>query len=275
MPGKPIDQVELRDVKGFWEAHPLLGYELPHEPGTPEFYEAFDEVRDAFDLKFYPHLLNLDGMKGKSILDVGCGNGWLLKQYASHGARTHGIDLTSRGVELSRKRFELSGLQGEFLVGSAEDIPFADNTFDMVTSLGVIHHTPRTGRCAQEIIRVCRPGGTVLISVYYTNIFIRKWFYPVTKTLFRMFGRPELARLSIQEYINSYDGPDNPLGKAYTVAGAKELVRGLENVKHEIHYCPIRLLPGLAKFNFGPGFEKFIDRYLGFLVYVHGVKPRV
>jgi hypothetical protein len=82
-----------------------------------------------------------------------------------------------------------------------------------------------------------------------------------------------LANLNIQEYINSYDGPGNPLGKAYTVKDAKALLQGLENVRHEFHYCPIRLLPGLAKYNFGEGFEKFIDSRLGFMIYLAGDKP--
>jgi ubiquinone/menaquinone biosynthesis C-methylase UbiE len=262
-------------VKAFWEEHPLLGYELPHEPGSDEFFAAYDRLRETVEFRYCYHLLRLaPELKGKKVLDVGCGNGWLLSQYARCGLETYGLDLTLRAVQLSTRRFGRSGLKGRFLNASAEELPFAGNTFDVVTSLGVIHHTPRTELCASEIIRVCKPGGRVLIAVYYENLLVKRWFFFITRLALKALGRADRAKLTRQEFINHYDGPGNPLGKVYTARQACALAAGLEDIRHEIHYFPKRFVPTLAGLPLGETVERLLDRTLGFLIYVEGTKPR-
>lgn len=268
-----VSAVKQKDVKEFWEAHPLLGYELPYEPGTVDFFKAYDAVRGKDEFQYCFHLLNLlPDMAGKKVLDVGCGNGWILSQIAKTGMKLYGIDLTMKSIELSKARFRNAGIGGQFACASAEDLPFPDNTFDSVVSLGVIHHTPRTERCAEEIIRVCKPGGKVLIAVYYENLLLKKWFFPLTQLFLWILGRKDMAKISRQEFVNRYDGPDNPLGKIYDLYHAKKLVTGLEHLSWEVHYFPKRLVPGLARIPFGGHLGRFLDKNLGFLIYVHGIK---
>lgn len=267
------DTVTLGDVKTFWEEHPLLSYELPYEPGSQDFFKTYDRIREDVEFKYCFHLLRLSESRGKKVFDVGCGNGWILSQYAKNGAKVFGMDLTLRGVGISSERFKQSGVKCNLVNASAEEIPFADNSFDLVTSLGVIHHTPRTELCAKELIRVCKPGGRVLIAVYYENLLVRKWFYPLTLLGLKILGRKDLSSLSRQEFVNHYDGIDNPLGKQFDKKQAMGLLKGLEGLRCEVHYFPRRFVPVLDKLPFIDVIERFLDKYFGFLIYIEGVKP--
>ena len=61
----------------------------------------------------------------KLLLDVGCGNGWVLSNYAESSAKVTGIDISEVAVKTTRKRFKLQGLKGKFHVGDAENLAFA------------------------------------------------------------------------------------------------------------------------------------------------------
>src|SRR5256885_654827 len=72
-------------------------------------------------------------------------------------------------LELARENLALRGLGGEFVLQDAEVLPFDDNTFDLVYSNGVIHHTPNTRDVVREICRVLKPGGRAVVMVYAEN----------------------------------------------------------------------------------------------------------
>ncbi len=270
-----MENISIKEVKDFWEQHPLLSYELHQQPGTAEFFQAYDAIRKNEEFKYCFHLLRLPSLStGARVLDVGCGNGWILDQYVKRGAQVYGIDLTMKAIEISSLRFSQQGLKASFINASAEGIPFVDNTFDVVISLGVIHHTPRTELCAHEIMRVCKPGGRILIAVYYENFLFKKWSYPFARAFLKMLGRKDLSKLSRQQFISHFDGPDNPLGKAYNLSQSMSLLAGLKDVKTEVHYFPKRFVPVLSCLRFGEAFNRFLDSRLGFLIYIEGYKPR-
>jgi ubiquinone/menaquinone biosynthesis C-methylase UbiE len=115
---------------------------------------------------FMADVLDYDGARGMSVLDVGCGQGIDLCEYARAGATVTGIDLTPRHVELARLHLDALGLEGTVIEGDAENMPFDDETFDRASSNGVLHHTPDFPRALEEIRRVIRPGGRATIIVY-------------------------------------------------------------------------------------------------------------
>ncbi|MDY6972044.1 MAG: class I SAM-dependent methyltransferase [Thermodesulfobacteriota bacterium] len=273
----------LKEVKDFWEKHPLLSYELDVEPGTKEFFAAYNPIRDDVE-KFCSHLFEFGGCGRSRILDVGCGNGWLLWNYARRGAQTTGLDLTKKGIEICRKRFEYEGLSGDFLCGNAEELPFGDGSFDMVTSLGVIHHTPETEKCAREIIRVTRPGGKVVVCIYFRNILLRNWSFPLIRSVMRVLGMDnsrhdpqgirDRAKGSPEELVRSYDGPDNPLGKVFSRSEAMKMFEGLVGLRTEVHYFPKRFIPALHSIHFPLLVEKILDRHFGIMLYIIGNKGK-
>ena len=220
----------VSDVRRFWEQHPLATAAIEHEPGTPEFYERFRLLREQVEppelqARFYAY----GAWAGRRVLDVGCGNGYLLGHYARAGACTTGIDLTSRGVALSARRFELGGLRGDFAQGNAEALPFRDASFDLVLSMGVLHHTPNTAAAVEEIRRVLRPGGTFLIMLYHRNSLAYRWVFSVGRFLKRRYWRK-----SLQEMVNRVDGDENPLGRVYSRGEMATLLHRFESVETSV-----------------------------------------
>lgn len=115
---------------------------------------------------FMADVLDYATTRGLSVLDVGCGQGIDLCEYGLAGAKVTGVDLTPRHVELACRNLEALGLDGTVIEGDAENLPFPDESFDRVSSNGVLHHTPDVALALREIHRVLRPGGRAIIVVY-------------------------------------------------------------------------------------------------------------
>lgn len=95
---------------------------------------------------------------GTTLLDIGCGNGWSSHFLAGHGYRTTGVDLNAQAFETP------AGGRLSFLGGSALAIPFADDAFDVVATYQTLEHVPSPTTALLEMIRVCKPGGTLCIA---------------------------------------------------------------------------------------------------------------
>jgi ubiquinone/menaquinone biosynthesis C-methylase UbiE len=135
------------------------------EPGSRPYFEDLLRGRDAYAPWMHESLGYLE-TSGLDVLDVGNGQGIDLFHYACAGARVTGIDLTPRHCELAREHVTAMGLSAEVVNGDAESMPFADASFDRVSSNGVLHHTPDMLAALREIRRVLRPGGEARIIVY-------------------------------------------------------------------------------------------------------------
>ena len=162
--------VTIQEVKRFWEKHPLLSSFIPHPLGSKEFFKAFDCERERIEpLPIQSQVYNFKSGKNKTVLGVGCGNGWVLSNFFCEGARCYGLDLTQKAVDLSKKRFKMITGSAYFLVANAEELPFQDSSFDIVTAMGVLHHTPNIDKAIGEIYRVLKPGGRVALMLYHKN----------------------------------------------------------------------------------------------------------
>lgn len=109
-------------------------------------------------------------MAGKNVLEIGCGAGAATILFHRAGARITAVDLTEVGTSLTKKHCP----QAEVFEMDAENMSFADASFDHVFSWGVIHHSECTERALDEIARVLKPGGTALIMVYNRHS-LRYW----------------------------------------------------------------------------------------------------
>jgi ubiquinone/menaquinone biosynthesis C-methylase UbiE len=98
---------------------------------------------------------------GMTLLDVACGTGNAAIPAAARGAAVTGLDLTPKLLEVARKRAAAEDVEVTLVEGDAENLPFDDDSFDRVTSVFGAMFAPDHGRAAAELVRVCRPGGTV------------------------------------------------------------------------------------------------------------------
>jgi len=144
-------------------------YAREHELGTREFFDAVERNRYAEYAPWMPRVMGFDQFAGAKLLEIGCGMGTDLLQFARGGAQCTGVDLTPRSVEITRHRFRLYGNEGSFMIADGERLPFATESFDVVYSNGVLHHTPDTAGAIREIHRVLRPGGTAKVMLYHRN----------------------------------------------------------------------------------------------------------
>lgn len=105
---------------------------------------------------------------GKAVLEVGVGMGADHLEWAkSRPGRLAGVDLTMRAVDWTARRLALGGYESDLRVADAENLPFPDDSFDIVYSWGVFHHSPDTGRAFHEAYRVLRPGGLLRAMIYH------------------------------------------------------------------------------------------------------------
>src|SRR5512137_250915 len=206
------DEALKQQVRAYWDAHPCGTQFTYLEWGSKQFFDEVAKFR--YDTQpFMRNLMEFDNFRGKRLLEIGCGLGTDLLQFARAGALVTGVDLTPASVELVRKRFALEGVPGEAQVADAEHLPFEDNTFDVVYSFGVLHHTPNTQQAIHEVHRVLKPGGRIIIMLYHTgsvHVYLGAPLYRIAHKL-----RPG-SQSVVEDWVRVYDGAENPLGKSYT-----------------------------------------------------------
>ena len=219
-----------------WSADPagaIHGRE--HEFGTREFFDAVEQHRYREYAPWMPRVMGFDQFAGQRLLEVGCGMGTDLLQFARSGAKVTGVDLTPRSIETSRRHLELYEHKGDFALADAEQLPFADESFDVVYSNGVLHHTPDTARAVREIHRVLKPAGLARVMLYHRHSW--NYWFDVVFRLGLLHG--ELLRGNsvadvMSKYVESNEGGGRPLVKVYSRREARKLFSMFHQVKIDI-----------------------------------------
>ena len=103
---------------------------------------------------------------GHDYLDVATGSGTAAILGAKRGARTTGLDFVPKLVEAAGEWAQAEGVEANFVVGDAQELPFEDDSFDRVSSVFGAMFAPDQERAAAELVRVCRPGGTVVVTAW-------------------------------------------------------------------------------------------------------------
>ena len=203
----------LKAVAAHWEAEPCGTRDLPPDDRRRFFAQL---ERERYELEPYiRRFANFEAGRGKRVLEIGVGAGTDFVQWVRAGAIATGVDLTSRGVELTRERLALEGLSADVRQANAEALPFPDGSFDHVYSWGVLHHSPDTPRAIAEVHRVLRPGGTATVMIYHRHAWVPMTVWALHGPL---KGRPSLSvSQAIAEHLES------PGTKAYTRAEADRL----------------------------------------------------
>jgi SAM-dependent methyltransferase len=163
--------MDEQTIQNFWQDHAcgddqVGGLHDRFRDDYEKFFTDYDRFRYANE-RHLPACLDALNVSGKRVLEIGLGEGSDAEHLIRQGAIWSGIDLTSESVERVRTRLMLRELPYEELrQGSVLGLPFADHSFDLVFSHGVLHHVPDIKQAQSEIHRVLRPGGELVIMVY-------------------------------------------------------------------------------------------------------------
>jgi len=221
--------------------------------------------------------------QGKQVLDMGCGTGEYALWYALKGAgKVTGVDLSEGSLDVARRRKEEEHLeQVEFIKKDILNLDFPDNSFDYSFSVGVLHHTGDPFRGFKHLVRVTKPGGLVIVSLYnsYSRRILRskqiacKWLGgdDIDKRVAwgeRLFGR------TLKKLDKRYHGL-NTKQIAYDIFGfpheslhsAGEVLNWFKetNVRYKGSFAPLRIRDYFYAFS-QPEYYAFRTTFSGFPV---------
>lgn len=214
-------ETEKQAVHEFWNEN-SCGEQL--YLGSEDQKGYAHQLEERYRLEpFIPTFAEFSSSREKKVLEIGVGLGADHQSFAQAGAIMHGLDLTKRAINHTRKRFEILGLESNLKVGDAENLPFDEDQFDIVYSWGVLHHSPNTPKAIQEVLKVLKPGGSARVMIYYKYSLIGLMLWMRYGLMgFRPF-------MTLQEVYSKY--LESPGTKAYTYGEAEQLFKGFENIE--------------------------------------------
>lgn len=159
--------IDISVVQSYWDRRPCNIRHSTREVGTADYFNDV-ETRKYFVEPHIPGFAQFERWRGKRVLEVGCGIGTDAVNFARAGALYTGVELSSVSLDLARRRFDVFGLKGRFVAGNAEELDrlVERDSFDLVYSFGVIHHTPDPRAVIAAIRKIVQPSGEVRIMLY-------------------------------------------------------------------------------------------------------------
>ncbi|MEP6901266.1 MAG: class I SAM-dependent methyltransferase [Actinomycetota bacterium] len=277
------------EIQDFWQNHPCGEDFVGGAENYKADYETFFENYDKFRYRKESHILeclNAIDFHGKRTLEIGLGQGADSEQVINRGADWFGLDLTGESTKRVQLRLNLRALKfGGIINGSAVEMPFADKSFDIVFSHGVLHHIPEIKTAQSEIHRVLKPDGALIVMLYAKNSLNYKLSIAVVRRLglLGMYLTKQGANgligqhlanarqkglwnyLKMKNFIHrNTDGALNPYSKVYDL---KEIGKDFPDFKIVKSYKRFMHAPPL------PVGKLPFENFLGWHLWAH-LKPR-
>jgi len=220
---------------------------------APDIYARYvsPPADTAYPLEFAFHLIG--DVRGKRIVDLGCGSGANTALLVNRGAQVWGIDISEDLLRLSRRRLAVSGCPGEatFVAGSAHGLPFPDTSIDLVFGMAILHHVD-LDLAAREVLRVLKPGGRAIFQEPVRNsgaLGLLRRLVPYRAPDISPFERP----LTDGELRRFAEGFSRCEARAFELPPVQigRLFRRLRNRSHALYEWDRRLLraaPWLARY---------------------------
>lgn len=154
-------------VKAFWDANCCNINHSKRPLGTREYFDEVEKKKYLVE-PHIPPFAEFEKWRGKKVLEIGCGIGTDSINFARHGAILTIVELSEASLEITKKRFEIFGLQATFIRANAEELSshVQEKQFDLVYSFGVVHHTPHPEAVIREVEKVLKPDGELRLMLY-------------------------------------------------------------------------------------------------------------
>ncbi|GAB6052600.1 hypothetical protein JCM17960_14200 [Magnetospira thiophila] len=219
------------DIQSFWKSlYDSLYEDVDRDLSKQGLLDGLNALEDMF--RYRRHLavveMPLSDLKGKKVLEIGPGAGGHSALFAKYGAHMTSVDLTFHRARATQAKFDLLGNTAEqcrALQSDAENLPFADDSFDIVYSNGVLHHTLDTEKSMDEVLRVLKPGGRAVILLYCKS----SWHYWINMVLAegllrgRMFKDRNWLGKATEWGGKNAQTVENPITRCYTAGGIRQL----------------------------------------------------
>lgn len=208
---------------------------------------------------------------GSRVLDVACGTGNTAIPAARTGAEVTGVDIATNLLQQATRRAKSENLRARFQEGDAEQLPFGDGEFDYVVTMYGAMFAPRPDRVASELLRVCKPGGTIAMANWTPEGFVGKTFRVMAELVPPppgipapiLWGREDVVRerfgagvsalraarrparfeypfppAKVVDFFREYFGPTKIAFNRLDAEGQQRLTKALESLWHEHNESP-------------------------------------
>jgi SAM-dependent methyltransferase len=231
------------EIRKQWDVDPCGASTAPGElPGTREFYKQVRQHRYGVYAPWLSPLIESEKIPRRCVLEIGVGLGSDHFRFASAGNSMVALDLSLEHLRQTRRHLELERLCTRPVYGDAEQTGFAGESFDLVYSFGVIHHTPNPGSAVKEIHRILKPGGVAIVSVYHRYSLNLFWFVArnglLRGGLFRRRWSQFLSEIEYRKEPNSAV----PMVRLFSRREARQLFACFKNVQvstHHVEFPPL------------------------------------
>lgn len=250
-----MTQPAKSDIQAFWKSlYDSLYEDVDATLTRDALMTSLGDLEDMFRLRKHMAVVEmpLAELAGKQVLEVGPGAGGHSALFAKHGAVMTSLDITPARARATEAKFRLMGeiAAGCHAVnGDSENLPFADATFDIVYSNGVLHHTLDTEKAIAEVFRVLKPGGQAVIMLYCKSSW-HYWinmFLPIGLLMGKAFGDPNWLGKATEWGGKNKQTVANPITRCYTGAGIARLFTAFREVRYRKGEFYWYLVPKLGR----------------------------
>ncbi len=243
------------DIQAFWKAlYDSLYEDVDAGLTRDALFKSLADLEDMFRLRRHMAVVEmpLADLAGKRVLEVGPGAGGHSALFARHGAVMTSLDITPARARATEAKFRLMGEAAagcHAVNGDSENLPFADATFDIVYSNGVLHHTLDTERAIAEVLRVLKPGGRAVIMLYCKSSW-HYWinmFLPFGLVMGRAFKDPNWLGKATEWGGKNRQTVANPITRCYTGGGIERLFAAFCDLRYRKGEFYWYLVPKLGR----------------------------
>lgn len=216
----------FNNIISFWNKRPCNINHSNKKIGSKDYFDEV-EKKKYFVEPHIPEFAEFKRWKGKKVFEVGCGIGTDAKRFCEEGADYTGIDISKNSIRIAEKRlqvYKLKGILGLVNIESSEFVfnYFNPNSYDLVYSFGVLHHTVNIRNAIRNIYKLLKPGGTFKFMVY---------------------AKHSLKNWKIMEGLDQYEAQKGvPIANVYTHADIRYLLQDFRNIDIvQTHIFPYKI----------------------------------